>query len=102
MKGAPAARAALTVFGKEIVDTLRDRRTLLVVLVSSVLLGPLVLIALSGLIASFEARADKREVHVAGIEHAPGLKNYLERQGYTVKAAPPDYEARLRSSKYAD
>jgi len=91
-----------TVFAKEIVDALRDRRTLMVVLLSSVLLGPLVLIALSSLLATFEARAEDREVFVAGIEHAPGLKNFLERQTYTVKPAPADYEARLRQSELGD
>jgi len=85
-----------------LLDALRDRRTLIVVLFSSVLLGPLVLIALSGLLASFEAQAERREVVVAGIEHAPGLKNFLERQSYTVKPAPADYEAGLRRSKLAD
>jgi sodium transport system permease protein len=99
MKSLAAAR---TVFGKEIVDALRDRRTLVVVLLSSVLLGPLVLVALSGLIATFEARAEKREVFVSGIEHAPGLKNFFERQTYAVKPAPPDFEAQLRSSKLSD
>ena len=90
--------AALAVFRKEIVDALRDRRTLVVVLLSSVLLGPLVLIALSGLIASFEARAEQREVLVDGIEAAPTLVNFLQRQTYTVKPAPADYEAALRAS----
>jgi sodium transport system permease protein len=94
--------AARTVFGKEIVDALRDRRTLMVVLLSSVLMGPLVLIALSGLIATFEARAEKREVFAAGIEHAPGLKNFLERQTYVVKPAPAGYEALLRKAELAD
>ena len=94
--------SARTVFGKEIVDALRDRRTLAVVLLSSVLLGPLVLIALSSLIATFEARAEQREVFVAGIEHAPGLKNFFERQTYVVKPAPPDYEAQLRNAKLGD
>ena len=94
--------AARTVFAKEIVDALRDRRTLMVVLLSSVLMGPLVLIALSGLIATFEARAEKREVFVAGIEHAPGLKNFLERQTYVVKPAPAGYEALLRKAELAD
>jgi len=97
-----ALRNALTVYRKEIVDALRDRRTLLVVLVSSVMLGPLVLIALSAFIASFEDRAEKREVVVSGIEHAPSLRNYFERQTYTVKTAPPDFEARLRASKLGD
>jgi sodium transport system permease protein len=91
-----------TVFGKEIVDALRDRRTMMVVLLSSVLMGPLVLIALSGLMATFEERAEKREVFVAGIEHAPGLKNFLERQTYVVQPAPPDFEAQLRSARLGD
>jgi sodium transport system permease protein len=96
------AGAALAVFRKEISDALRDRRTLMVVLVSSVMLGPLVLIALSSLIASFEERAEKREVVVAGMEHAPSLRNYFERQTYTVKMAPADFEAKLRASKLGD
>ena len=93
---------AKAVYVKEIVDALRDRRTLLVVLLSSVVLGPLVLIALSGLVASLEARAEKREVFVVGIEHAPGLRNFLERQSGVVRNAPPDYEARLRDASLAD
>ncbi|MFZ2652164.1 MAG: ABC transporter permease [Burkholderiaceae bacterium] len=94
--------AAKAVYVKEVVDALRDRRTLLVVLLSSVLLGPLVLIALSGLVASFEARSEKREVLVVGIEHAPGLRNFLERQSSVVRDAPLDYEARLRDSSLGD
>jgi sodium transport system permease protein len=97
-----SASATLIVFRKEIVDALRDRRTLLVVLASSVLMGPLVLIALSAFIATFEAQAEKREVFVAGIEHAPSLKNYIERQTYIVKPAPPGFEAQLRASTLAD
>ena len=94
--------ATFTVFRKEIIDALRDRRTLLVVLASSVLMGPLVLIALSAFIATFEARAEKREVYVAGIEHAPSLRNFFERQTYTVKPAAPDFEAQLRAATLAD
>ena len=95
-------RSAVTVYRKEIVDALRDRRTLMVVLMSSVLLGPLVLVALSAFIAGFEARAEKREVYVAGIERAPSLKNFFERQTYTVNAAPADYEQQLRKGKLGD
>src|SRR5882724_11908078 len=75
-----AWHSAMAVYRKELIDALRDRRTLFVVLVSSVLLGPLVLIALSGLLATFEAQAERREVLVVGIENAPGLKNFLLRQ----------------------
>jgi sodium transport system permease protein len=90
------------VFRKEIVDALRDRRTLAVVLATSVLLGPLVLIAISALVASFEEIAEKRVVHVVGLEQAAPLQNYFERQTYTVKPAPADFERLLRESKFTD
>ena len=95
-------RGAWTVFRKELLDALRDRRTLLMVLLSSVAIGPLVLLAISGLVASIESRAEQREVYVAGVAHAPTLRNYLERQTYTVQDAPADYEQQLKDSKLGD
>ena len=95
-------KLAWIVFVKEFVDALRDRRTLAVVLLSSVAVGPLVLVLISALISDLEKRAEAREVVVVGIEHAPTLRNYFERQTYTVRAAPPDHERRLRNSKLAD
>ena len=102
MKPTKPMHAVFTVFRKEISDALRDRRTLLTVLVSSVLLGPLVLVAISALVASLESRAEARQVFVVGIEHAPSLKNWFERQTYSVKAAPADYEKQLRSAQLTD
>ena len=96
------AAAAFIVLKKELADALRDRRTLATVLVSSVLMGPLVLLAISGLVASLESRAEQREVYVLGLAHAPTLRNYLERQTYIVKQAPADFEALLRRSKFSD
>ena len=84
---------------KELVDAVRDRRTLLRMLVPAVMMGPLMLAALSGLIASLEERAEKRELMVAGLEHAPTLENYLLRQTYTLKTAPADYEQKLRATQ---
>ena len=98
----PALRAVLTVFRKELTDSLRDRRTLLTVLVSAVLMGPLVLLAISGLVASLEAQAEQREVLVAGLARAPSLKNFFERQTFVVKEAPADYEASLRNASLTD
>ena len=95
-------RTALHVYLKEIRDALRDRRTLVTVLASSVLMGPLVLLAISGLVASLEASAEQREIVVAGIERAPTLRNFLERQTYTVRSAPADYESRLRKAQLPD
>jgi len=95
-------RDALVVWRKELVDALRDRRTLLMVLVSSVLLGPAVLVAVSSLVATLESTAERREVVVAGIDAAPTLRNFLERQAYHVRPAPLDYEAQLRRSVLPD
>ena len=100
MNGGP--RAAWVVFFKELTDALRDRRTLLMVLLSSVALGPLTLVLISSLISGMERRAEAREVLAQGMEHAPSLSNFLARQNYRVRAAPPDYEAQIRSSTLGD
>ncbi|MCE4555724.1 ABC transporter permease [Roseateles cellulosilyticus] len=97
-------RQALIVFAKELNDALRDRRTLLRILLPALLMGPLLLTALSGLIASFEAQAEKREVVVEGRDNGPTLVNFIERQTYTLvgmKGATnrEGYEALLRDGK---
>jgi sodium transport system permease protein len=94
-----ASGRAWAVYRKELIDALRDRRTLATVLLSSVFLGPLLLVALSGLYATLEEGAERREVVVAGIEHAPTLRNYIERQGVAILAAAPDHEQQLRESR---
>ena len=93
---------AFVVFRKELLDALRDRRTLMMVLLSSVAIGPIVLVALSALVGGIEKRAEERTLLAVGIEHAPTLRNYLERQTYRVDAAPPDYEAQLVAQKLGD
>ena len=63
--------AAWVVFLKELRDALRDRRTLTMVLLSSVAIGPLVLVAISQLVAGIEKRAEAREIY-AGLERVSG------------------------------
>ena len=94
--------AAWIVFRKELLDALRDRRTLLTIVLSSVAVGPLVVWLMSTLVAGIEARADAREVVVAGIGHAPTLRNYIERQTYRLRPAPADYEAQLRNKRLGE
>jgi sodium transport system permease protein len=96
------ARTMATIFRKEITDALRDRRTLMTVLISAVLMGPLVLLAISALFASLEASADQRDVVIDGMPNATSLVNYFQRQSYTVREAPADFEKLLRSAKLAD
>ena len=95
-------KAAWIVYLKELKDALRDRRTLMVVLLSSVAIGPLVLVAVSQLVAGIEKRAEERVVVVQGLAQAPTLANYLARQTYAVREAPADWPQQLRDSKLGD
>ena len=94
--------AVWSVLKKELIDALRDRRTLAVILVSSVAMGPLVLVLLSSLVATLETRAERRVVVAQGMEYAPTLANFIERQSVTIEPAPADHEQQLRKSRLGD
>jgi sodium transport system permease protein len=65
------------------------------VVLTSVALGPVLLVALSALVADLEARSEARELHVVGIVHAPTLRNYIERQAWEVRPAAAGHEDAL-------
>lgn len=92
-------KAMLTIFRKEIKDALRDRRTLMTALLSSLLGVPLMLFIFSTVLSQVESQEEKRTVLAVGIEYAPQLENFILRQGYLIKAAPVDYEAKSRSKE---
>lgn len=96
-------QALWTVYLKELVDALRDRRTLVSVILSSVAVGPLVLVLVSTMVSGIEQRIDAREVMAAaGAAHAPTLLNHLARQNLVVVTAPADYEQRLIDKSLGD
>ena len=84
-------RHAWWVFLKELRDALRDRRTLRAVLLSAVLPGPLMLGLISMQVDDMERHVESRELVVQGIDHAPSLRNFVERQGWAVREAPADF-----------
>jgi len=92
-------KAMLTIFRKEIKDALRDRRTLMTALLSSLLGVPLMLFIFSTVLSQVESQEEKRTVLAVGMEYAPQLENFILRQGYQIKAAPADYEAKSRSKE---
>ena len=47
-------------------------------------------------------RRGEIDVMVAGIEHAPSLRNFLERQTLVLKPAPADYESQLMQRRLGD
>ncbi|MEP6701396.1 MAG: ABC transporter permease [Betaproteobacteria bacterium] len=99
MKPIGFARAAAIVFGKEIVDALRDRRTLLLTLFGSVISGPLILLLLFKLISTEIDRAEQLKLPVIGAERAPALIAYLERERVKIEPPPADYRAKIRSGE---
>ena len=92
-------KAAAIVFRKELVDALRDRRTWIVVLLSSLLAGPVSLLLIASLVTSAEDSAARREVVLVNGSAAPALVNFLQRNGATIVEAPPDYRDQLRSGR---
>lgn len=92
-------REVFAIYWKEISDAMRDRRTLLMVLASSLLLVPVLLFVFSTVMSQVESQAVDRSVTVVNIKDAPSLENYILRQGYEIKTAPADYEEKSRSKE---
>jgi len=82
---------------KEILDTFRDRRSMLVIFVTAVIAGPLLLVMVINLVANQIDRSRELKLPVVGMEHAPALAAFLERQQVTLTPAPADYEAKIRA-----
>ncbi len=95
-------KTIFVIFNKEFKDILRDTRALFTVTMVSVLAGPIILLVISNMLASFETRAERRVVVVHGIEYAPSIENHLKRETATIEAAPEDYEAQLLAGKLVD
>lgn len=91
--------AAAIIFAKEVIDALRDRRTLLLTLFGSVLSGPLVLMLLFKLISNEVDRADQVRLPVIGAQHAPALIAFLERERVRIEPPPEDFQTRIRSGE---
>jgi sodium transport system permease protein len=82
---------------KEVRDALRDRRTLLVSLLTAAAAGPIFLVLIFNLIARQADRARELQLPAVGIQNAPALAAFLERNQVTLSAAPADYEAKIRA-----
>jgi sodium transport system permease protein len=90
-------RALFIVFGKEFLENLRDRRTLVSALLFGPLFGPLMFgFMVSRMLDQSVAVSDEPlKLTISGSEHAPGLTRYLEAQRVQLtKAALSENEAR--------
>lgn len=98
--GALDFKTILTVLKKELRDHLRDRRTAMMIFVSSVAVGPLVLIGMSYFISSIEEKAEKKEVFVQNVMYSPQLANFFARQDFTVKEPKSDFRVLISQGKH--
>ncbi len=76
-------RALFTVFAKEFLENLRDRRTLVSALLFGPLFGPILFGAMVSRMLNQAVVESDETLHltISGKDHAPGLVRYLESQG---------------------
>ncbi|MBE7523569.1 MAG: ABC transporter permease [Burkholderiales bacterium] len=90
-------KRAVTIARKELVETFRDRRAVVVTLLSAALAGPLFLALIFNMIAGQGERARTLVLPVDGAERAPALVAFLEREGVTIAPMPADAANRIRA-----
>ncbi len=94
-------RVLFTVFAKEVVDNMRDRRTLASALLMGPLFGPILFAFMINL--SIERSLSDIDTTLAlpvlGAAHAPNLVRYLESRNIKIVAAPESRDAAFASVK---
>lgn len=94
-----AMTQALVVCRKELKDWSRDRRSIITVLISS-LLAPVLIGFMFSSLASRQRQVEDVTIPVVGGAHAPALMDWLRQQaGVTVVDGPPDAEEAVRSRR---
>ena len=85
------------VFIKEVIDNLRDRRSLMSAL-GYPLLGPILVAVMLILVGrNFTERAEETLIlPVIGVEHAPNLIGFLEEQNVEIVSSPPNPKESVR------
>lgn len=88
----------LTIFRKEILDNLRDRRTLTTAILFGPLFGPIMLVVMVNFAVSLALEDVEKplELPVAGAEHAPSLMRFLEQHNTTILPPPDDPRRAVR------
>ncbi|MCC6561002.1 MAG: ABC transporter permease, partial [Xanthomonadales bacterium] len=87
-----------TIFRKEVLENLRDRKTVINALILGPILGPLIMaIILSTVLTREQSRAEKPlDLPVVGAERAPNLVAFLATRNLKIEPAPKDPEAAIR------
>lgn len=101
-RGGSASRTWV-VFVKELLDNLRDRRTVATALFFGPIFGPAIfLLLITMMVKMVKEEADKPlDLPVVGAEHAPNLINYLKQNNVRIKAGPVDPMQAVRDKDMA-
>ena len=85
-------RALLVVFLKEIIDNLRDRRSMLTALLGMPIAFPVLFVVLISfqIERNIDSTEEMTELPVIGAEYAPNLMRYLESRNIDIVAGPAD------------
>ncbi len=85
-------RALLVVFLKEIIDNLRDRRSMLTALLGMPIAFPVLFVVLISfqIERNIDSTEEMIELPVIGAEYAPNLMRYLESRNIDIVAGPAD------------
>lgn len=89
-------RRAATVARKELIDLLRDRKSIFWALFAVSISGPLVLGILYFVTKSVSERIDKTTAPIVNAAMAPDLVRHLERRGIKIDPDPADYRERVK------
>ena len=84
---------------KELLDLLRDRKSIFMALFGVAISGPLVVCLLYFVGQSIQGRLEKPTAPMVNAQFAPDLVRFMERRGLKVDADPVDYEARVRNGE---
>lgn len=91
-------RKLWVVFRKEVLDNLRDRRTLLTVLIFGPLFGPIFFVGIMNITVNQQIANFNQELKlpVAGAQHAPNLIAWLSQHHTEIVPAPADPEKAVK------
>ncbi len=94
-------RTLLTVFFKEIVDNLRDRRTLMSALIMGPIFGPVMFAFIINLSIdrALDDAESTMELPVVGQERAPNLMRFLESRNIDIVDGPEDFNGAAEAVK---
>ncbi|MBB5020036.1 sodium transport system permease protein [Chitinivorax tropicus] len=87
------------IFRKELLDIVRDRKSLMMLVMVILLSGPLVLGILFTMINLSLERQSTISIAVVNPQAAPDLTVFLKRQGVTVDTAPADFMTQQKAGK---